>query len=81
MHKSLQGAELAALEADMKTHYQTLRRTSYGKQVTAIEKLLFGSPLIPGATPNIRGQFLQGTNGSAAAAGGMGYLPEGQGRN
>ncbi|KAK5064643.1 hypothetical protein LTR84_000477 [Exophiala bonariae] len=42
VHAQLGGAELVGLEADMKQNYPLLKRTSYGKQVGAIEKLLFG---------------------------------------
>ncbi|KAL2419983.1 Pumilio-like protein 2 [Exophiala dermatitidis] len=42
VHDQLQGAELSALREDMKRNFLALRRTSYGKQVMAMEKLLYG---------------------------------------
>ncbi|KIV91149.1 hypothetical protein PV10_05722 [Exophiala mesophila] len=76
VHKSLQGAELAALEADMKSHYPMLRKTSYGKQVTAIEKLLFGGPLTPSGTTSSRSSLLPSTNGSMSVSGTVSSLEQ-----
>ena len=42
VHSLLKGAELEALVNEMKLCLPQLKRTSYGKQVMAIEKLLFG---------------------------------------
>ena len=45
----MRGVALTNLRADMERNYPVLRQTSYGKQVIAIEKLLFGNnpPPIP----------------------------------
>jgi hypothetical protein len=40
----LHGRNKDALEAEMRSVFPQLKRTSYGKQVIAIEKLLFGGP-------------------------------------
>lgn len=65
----LQGPKLVALRADMEQNYPILRRTSYGKQVIAIEKLLFGSngppPLPPASTGSSRSSNLPSTNPSS----------------
>lgn len=65
MHAQLHGAELAALEADMKQNYPVLRRTSYGKQVIAIEKLLFGIDGPSSVTTSSRSSTLPSTNASS----------------
>ncbi|KAK5199308.1 mRNA binding protein puf3 [Exophiala xenobiotica] len=41
VYARLQGEELAALLADMQKNYDVLRRTSYGKQVTAIHRIVY----------------------------------------
>src|ERR1700761_4342728 len=65
----LQGAKLLALRADMEQNYPILRRTSYGKQVIAIEKLLFGPngppPLPPASTGSSGSSNLPSTNPSS----------------
>ncbi|OCT55100.1 hypothetical protein CLCR_02749 [Cladophialophora carrionii] len=67
----LQGAKLVALRADMEHSYPMLRRTSYGKQVIAIEKLLFGNngppPLPPTSTTSSRSSIPPSTNPSSNA--------------
>ncbi|KAJ9612264.1 mRNA binding protein puf3 [Cladophialophora chaetospira] len=67
----LQGARLLALRADMEHNYPILRRTSYGKQVIAIEKLLFGNsgppPLPPTSLPSSRSSNFPSTNTSSAS--------------
>lgn len=67
---------MAALEADMKGHYPMLRKTSYGKQVTAIEKLLFGSPLTPSGTTSSRSSLLPSANGSMSVSGTVSSLEQ-----
>src|ERR1700742_4970408 len=50
----LSGDRLRSLKEDMERNFPVLRRTSYGKQVIAIEKLLFGNnglPPVPPLTP------------------------------
>ncbi|OAG35684.1 hypothetical protein AYO21_10155 [Fonsecaea monophora] len=66
----LQGSEQQALRADMEQNYPVLRRTSYGKQVTAIEKLLFGGngPLTTSTTSS-RSSTLPSTNASSTIDG------------
>ncbi|EXJ62764.1 hypothetical protein A1O7_03203 [Cladophialophora yegresii CBS 114405] len=65
----LQGIKLMALRADMEHNYPMLRRTSYGKQVIAIEKLLFGNngppPLAPTSTTSSRSSNPPSTNASS----------------
>jgi hypothetical protein len=55
----------------MERNYPMLRRTSYGKQVIAIEKLLFGPngppPLPPTPTASSRSSTMPSTNPSSAA--------------
>jgi mRNA-binding protein PUF3 len=54
VYHQLQGEQLMSLREDMLRNYPVLRRTSYGKQVIAIEKLLFGNnglPPVPPLTP------------------------------
>ncbi|RMZ88638.1 hypothetical protein DV736_g4136, partial [Chaetothyriales sp. CBS 134916] len=46
----LQGPDLDALVNEMKLCLPQLKRTSYGKQVMAIEKLLYGMPGTPSST-------------------------------
>lgn len=69
VYSQLQGADLLALEADMKHSYPYLKRTSYGKQVIAIEKLLFGANGPPTATSSSRSSILPSTNASSTADG------------
>ncbi|OQV02064.1 Pumilio-family RNA binding repeat-containing protein isoform 4 [Cladophialophora immunda] len=66
----LQGSDLLALRADMEQNYPVLRRTSYGKQVTAIEKLLFGGngPSTT-STASSRSSTLPSTNASSTVDG------------
>ncbi|OAP61070.1 hypothetical protein AYL99_03271 [Fonsecaea erecta] len=66
----LQGSDLLALRADMEQSYPVLRRTSYGKQVTAIEKLLFGGngPSTT-STASSRSSTLPSTNASSTVDG------------
>ena len=52
IHSVLKGSELEALTNEMKLCYPQLKRTSYGKQVMAIEKLLYGMSVPPSATSN-----------------------------
>lgn len=68
----LQGARQHELRADMERNYPVLRQTSYGKQVIAIEKLLFGSngpppPLPAASTASSRSSTLPSTNASSTA--------------
>lgn len=39
----LEGQQRVILEGEMRACFLQLKRTSYGKQVTAIEKLLYGN--------------------------------------
>lgn len=39
----LEGQQRVILEGEMRACFMQLKRTSYGKQVTAIEKLLYGN--------------------------------------
>ncbi|KIW97126.1 uncharacterized protein Z519_02518 [Cladophialophora bantiana CBS 173.52] len=66
----VQGPDLLALRADMEQNYPVLRRTSYGKQVTAIEKLLFGGngPSTT-STASSRSSTLPSTNASSTVDG------------
>ncbi|EXJ72185.1 uncharacterized protein A1O5_04689 [Cladophialophora psammophila CBS 110553] len=66
----VQGPDLLALRADMEQNYPVLRRTSYGKQVTAIEKLLFGGngPSTTSTTSS-RSSTLPSTNASSTVDG------------
>ena len=72
VYAQLQGAELAALEADMKQNYPILRRTSYGKQVLAIEKLLFGGNGPPTATASSRSSTMPPSTNASSTADGAG---------
>ncbi|EXJ79868.1 hypothetical protein A1O3_08153 [Capronia epimyces CBS 606.96] len=66
VHSQLQGAELLTLEAEMKRNYPVLRRTSYGKQVMAMEKLLFTGNGPSTATTSNRSSALPSTNASSS---------------
>ncbi|KEF61182.1 uncharacterized protein A1O9_02747 [Exophiala aquamarina CBS 119918] len=65
VHAQLVGAELVGLEADMKQNYPLLKRTSYGKQVGAIEKLLFGGNGRSTASTSSHGSELPSTTNSS----------------
>ncbi|KIX10017.1 uncharacterized protein Z518_01098 [Rhinocladiella mackenziei CBS 650.93] len=69
VYSQLQGAELLALAADMKHNYPVLRRTSYGKQVVAMEKLLFGGNGPPTTSTSSRSSNLPSTNASSTVDG------------
>jgi len=70
VHGRLRGAQRLALEQDMKQNYPFLRRTSYGKQVIAIEKLLFSPPSAPSTVTTSSGSpRLSSTNTSSTADG------------
>lgn len=69
VYSQLHGAELLALEQDMKCNYPVLRRTSYGKQVIAIEKLLFGGNAPSTITTSSGNSALPSTNASSTADG------------
>jgi ribosomal protein S7 len=66
VYAQLQGQDLLALEADMKQNYHHLRRANHGKQVMAIEKLLYGSSGPPSTATSSRSSALPSTNGSIA---------------
>lgn len=69
MYAQFEGADLLALEADMKRNYPILRRTSYGKQVIAIEKLLFGGNGPPASSTSSRSSTLPSTSASSTGEG------------
>jgi mRNA-binding protein PUF3 len=50
IHSVITGAELEALTNEMKLSFPQLKRTSYGKQVLAIEKLLCGMNCSPASS-------------------------------
>lgn len=46
----LEGQQRVILEGEMRACFLQLKRTSYGKQVTAIEKLLYGNNAVMAPT-------------------------------
>lgn len=60
----LEGQQRIILEGEMRACFLQLKRTSYGKQITAIEKLLYG-PQMPGRSISPNGQLIA-THGRAA---------------
>ncbi|EXJ83901.1 hypothetical protein A1O1_07530 [Capronia coronata CBS 617.96] len=69
VHAQLHDAELLALEVEMKRNYPILRRTSYGKQVMAMEKLLFNGNGPSSVTTSNRSSELPSTSASSSADG------------
>lgn len=67
VHARLQGAELLALEAEMKRNYPILTRITHGKQVIAMEKLLFCGNGPSTSTASIRSSTLPSTNTSSSS--------------
>ncbi|KIW56838.1 hypothetical protein PV05_05459 [Exophiala xenobiotica] len=62
VYNRLQGEELAALLADMQKNYDVLRRTSYGKQVTAIHRIVYPDQSSSNASTGSPDSVLIGTS-------------------
>jgi hypothetical protein len=69
VHARLQGAELLALEADMRQNLAILAQMNHGKQVAAIHKLLYGSHGPPSASTSSRSPASASTNASTTSDG------------
>lgn len=67
VYDRLQGEALAALVADMKKNLPELRRTSYGKQVAAIEKLLYPDQDSSSASTSSRNSVQTSTSNTTSA--------------
>ena len=75
IHAVSKGAELEALTNEMKHCFPQLKRTSYGKQVMAIEKLLYGGNPAPSAvSTSSHGSSLSNSHLNEACDG-LGMMP------
>ena len=79
IHSVLRGAEFEALNNEMKYCFPQLKRTSYGKQVLAIEKLLYGGSApqsaFSGSSRESSFSNSHGHGGSGDFAGGSQMMP------
>ncbi|KIW47386.1 uncharacterized protein PV06_00086 [Exophiala oligosperma] len=80
VYDRLQGEALAALVADMKKNLPELRRTSYGKQVAAIEKLLYPDQDSSNASTSSRNSVQTTASNSTSAEGDRAKTHQGQAR-
>ena len=70
MHAQLHGADLQALREEMRQHLTILSQMNHGKQVAAIQKLLYESHGPPSASASSRSPALASTNASSTASDG-----------
>ncbi|KAI1617978.1 armadillo-type protein [Exophiala viscosa] len=70
VHAQLHGAELQALREEMRQHLTILSQMNHGKQVAAIQKLLYDSHRPPSASASSRSPALASTNASSTASDG-----------